>query len=547
LKTDEPSQLSILLIGNRKEYKLEINPEQIDFVVSTNETDSYNFSITNTGSIAYQFDFPYDYEYFTIEANKNLLMPNEVITAKATFKGSSKDTTVTQSHIFIDPCDKTTSQIELRANIGTNTAITKVDSPINISPLKCGISSSDTSIVIENIGQATLQINSVSLSDNENFQLLNTPNQVNSKSSENILLRFSPRDYGNYSCDITIESNADNYENGTIILNITAGYHNNNYSISTDTLIFKNVYENAEVRGKFTITNLSDFDSEYVINETNIFRISHDNITIIKNKTQELEVIFPGGTADNEYIETITISDECGLEKKLTIIAEIVKYPQVIFSTPDFSGSPGDKVDIPIFMTNPFYDDFPETEGYDLIISTNATILYEQTGKLINQKDGRSFYEIKSLPNRPYMDSTSYMLSFICALGNSDSTELRIEEIKPIDHNIFSISYNSVFKLLDVCDNNGLINEQGVIELSQNYPNPANLETEIGFSLLESGFYIIELYNGKGQKLEVIDQGESIPGYHTTKLNTGKYGSGIYYYVLKTKSQTRIRKLQIVH
>ena len=56
-------------------------------------------------------------------------------------------------------------------------------------------------------------------------------------------------------------------------------------------------------------------------------------------------------------------------------------------------------------------------------------------------------------------------------------------------------------------------------QLAQNYPNPFNTETTISFTLVESIYVKLALYNASGQKVHTLVEGERAAGEHRMILN----------------------------
>ena len=74
--------------------------------------------------------------------------------------------------------------------------------------------------------------------------------------------------------------------------------------------------------------------------------------------------------------------------------------------------------------------------------------------------------------------------------------------------------------------------------LYHNYPNPFNPTTTITYSLPEISKVHLILYDILGRKvLDMVNQ-EEAAGYHKYKLNSGRLASGVYIYVLSTKSSS---------
>jgi len=82
--------------------------------------------------------------------------------------------------------------------------------------------------------------------------------------------------------------------------------------------------------------------------------------------------------------------------------------------------------------------------------------------------------------------------------------------------------------------------------LSQNYPNPFNPSTTINFSLPERTNVILSVYNELGEKVAVLFNGQKEAGVHNVEWNASKFGSGIYFYELKTEKFNSVKKLVLM-
>lgn len=83
-------------------------------------------------------------------------------------------------------------------------------------------------------------------------------------------------------------------------------------------------------------------------------------------------------------------------------------------------------------------------------------------------------------------------------------------------------------------------------ELSQNYPNPFNPTSIINYSLPEIGQVQISVYNILGKKVADLVDEMKPAGYHQVEIDARNYASGIYYYVMKSKGFSAIKKMAIV-
>ncbi len=70
-------------------------------------------------------------------------------------------------------------------------------------------------------------------------------------------------------------------------------------------------------------------------------------------------------------------------------------------------------------------------------------------------------------------------------------------------------------------------------ELYQNFPNPFNPTTTIGYNLRDPGDVKIKLYDITGKLIKTVIAGEKDKGYNQTSLDMSLFASGIYLYRLE--------------
>jgi len=73
------------------------------------------------------------------------------------------------------------------------------------------------------------------------------------------------------------------------------------------------------------------------------------------------------------------------------------------------------------------------------------------------------------------------------------------------------------------------------VALDQNFPNPFNPETTIGFDAPSNSHMSLAVYDMLGRQIDLILDGEKPAGHHKIRWNASSYASGIYFYILKTQ------------
>ena len=80
----------------------------------------------------------------------------------------------------------------------------------------------------------------------------------------------------------------------------------------------------------------------------------------------------------------------------------------------------------------------------------------------------------------------------------------------------------------------------------RNYPNPFNNQTVLEFTLPRSSRVEVHIYNALGQRIDALSYGVKAAGRHSVSWN-GKFApSGIYYFLLKTRWGSEIKKAALI-
>jgi hypothetical protein len=83
--------------------------------------------------------------------------------------------------------------------------------------------------------------------------------------------------------------------------------------------------------------------------------------------------------------------------------------------------------------------------------------------------------------------------------------------------------------------------------LGQNYPNPFNPSTVIEFAIPEDASNVtLTIYDGLGQRVAELVNGNLQAGYYKYQWNAGKVASGIYIYQLRTEKFVSTKKMMLM-
>jgi len=82
--------------------------------------------------------------------------------------------------------------------------------------------------------------------------------------------------------------------------------------------------------------------------------------------------------------------------------------------------------------------------------------------------------------------------------------------------------------------------------LHQNFPNPFNPITNIKFDLTQKEFVTLSVMNVLGQEVQVLYNDVLPSGTHSYSWNASDFTSGVYFYKLKTETQSGVKKMLLI-
>jgi hypothetical protein len=170
--------------------------------------------------------------------------------------------------------------------------------------------------------------------------------------------------------------------------------------------------------------------------------------------------------------------------------------------------------------------------------------IYRTFGKLYN-----TYQLIAELPaeSRSFIDSvlllanTPYYYYFTCVgayqPGGPATPPGRLESSR-----FYTQTYDPVVVSIGTSVDDGG-NSVLTYSLSQNYPNPFNPNTIIEYSIPETGYIKLKVYDILGNEVITLVNEEKTPGNYSVEWNASSLASGVYVYRLQAGSYMQTRKM----
>ncbi|RKY93746.1 MAG: hypothetical protein DRQ01_03995 [Ignavibacteriae bacterium] len=164
----------------------------------------------------------------------------------------------------------------------------------------------------------------------------------------------------------------------------------------------------------------------------------------------------------------------------------------------------------------------------DTLLASGLTILLSNTGlgtlgTITDLGDG-TYQVIITAPSTPGTDSIS-----IVVVNNADTVSLAIIPV---------ITYLDATSVGE----NGFITPEQFI-LFQNFPNPFNPTTNIGFRIAEPGFVFLKVYDVLGNEVATLVEKDMPAGYYEVEFDASQLTSGLYFYRLNVGEFSDTKKL----
>ena len=168
--------------------------------------------------------------------------------------------------------------------------------------------------------------------------------------------------------------------------------------------------------------------------------------------------------------------------------------------------------------------------GYIDLNSYVKSIAFED-GKII-LGDGLKIIDVSDPVNPVVINSTD-----IC--GDLNNIILEDKYIFAVDGNngLYIFQYDGFITSINQDTNN-----RYSFDLNQNYPNPFNSSTTINYTLPESGFVQLSIFNAFGQQVSILVEKEQPKGDYKIELDASSFVSGLYFYRLKIGSYSETKK-----
>ena len=218
-------------------------------------------------------------------------------------------------------------------------------------------------------------------------------------------------------------------------------------------------------------------------------------------------------------------------------------------ATDTLAAAAGEIVSVPIRLRDARDVMFTGARAFTTELRFRASLLVPIGGTPEGSIDGEErVIPLDDLPLQADADGVLARYDFMAVLGDAETTPLTLSQSAAVGASFSVFESPGFFRLTDICREGGdrLFDAQGVLRLAPNRPNPFNASTQIEYETIEAGFTELYVTDLLGRRLATLHAGSLPPGTHVAVFDAAEFPSASYLVVLRTVSQTRVRRIQLI-
>ena len=183
---------------------------------------------------------------------------------------------------------------------------------------------------------------------------------------------------------------------------------------------------------------------------------------------------------------------------------------------------------------------------------TKTDYLYNSNGNLIiSRKEDytNNTWQLNTKTNYTYNNENNF-ISGNCIVFQNDSWVSGLGVFMAIynqgQDTLYYYGKNINIDLLKITETEEIVNNVSTFSLAQNYPNPFNPSTNINFTLPNSEFVTLKVYDILGKEITTLISEQLDAGNHINTFDATKFSSGVYFYTLQAGKFNETKKMILI-
>ncbi len=141
-------------------------------------------------------------------------------------------------------------------------------------------------------------------------------------------------------------------------------------------------------------------------------------------------------------------------------------------------------------------------------------------------------------------------IAFVHGNGTSSTPKSYVYEDKKLQtgsykYRLKQLDYNGIFEYFEL-ESDVVIVPPNIFSLGQNYPNPSNPKSKIGYELPVQMKISIKVYDVTGREVAALVDKMQDAGYYTVEFDGSNLASGVYFYRMNAGNFSDIKKIILI-
>jgi hypothetical protein len=207
-------------------------------------------------------------------------------------------------------------------------------------------------------------------------------------------------------------------------------------------------------------------------------------------------------------------------------------YAEAMLTTDTLRASAGERITIPVRLRDRVSVQLSGASAIYTELRFRASLLVPVGATPKGRIEGdERVIPLDGLPLLPLRDDIIAEFDFMAVLGESEATELRLENSAAVGGTLFLREEPGLFILDDLCREGGtrLFDADARISLKPNHPNPFNGETVLSFQVIERAHARLLVRDAQGRIVKVLFDRFADPGSYTVRFDPAALPSGTYF------------------
>ncbi len=270
-----------------------------------------------------------------------------------------------------------------------------------------------------------------------------------------------------------------------------------------------------------------------------------DNLPIAGATQQQITATLAG-----RYTVLVTDANGCsGLSAPVDIVPALGTTELTLLCVSEPVHAVGTTAIVPVHLDRLVGVQSGSATGYTLVFSTNPAVAWPllATAGAVPTGDGRVQYRVRGTRAESFTSGTLVDLPFEVLWGDTACTSVRLDSLLWDDGTAVVVDRSACDICADLCYEGGarLFRSDGALALTIR-PNPFNAGTVIEFEVIEAGPTDITIHDVMGRRITTLLHEDVAPGRYVLRFDASALASGSYLCVLRTPTQIRTQRMEVL-